>query len=177
MMAVTLLVDWDYAGLALANGVRAPWLDSFFMALTWLGSLAVLLPLAVLAWWLRRDKNTSFVVLALISSSALVHLAKIVAARPRPDFFPSLITMPVDASFPSAHAMQATAFALAWLMQPGRSPGRVESGMLIAAVVLVCMSRLYLQVHFPTDIVAGVMFAALWVWCLRCVLAGREEKQ
>ena len=168
---------WDYAGLAMADAARAPWLDSFFLAITWLGSLAVLLPLAVLVWLHRGDKKASFVALTLISSSALVHAVKLIAERPRPDFFPPLIEMPVDASFPSAHAMQATAFALAWLMQPGKSPGIVESTILLSVVALVGISRLYLQVHFPSDVVVGVMFAALWVLFLRQLLAWRECKQ
>lgn len=168
---------WDYAGLAMADAARAPWLDSFFLAITWLGSLAVLLPLAVFVWWQRGDSKASFVALALLSSSALVHSAKLIAARPRPDVFPPLIDMPVDASFPSAHAMQATAFAMAWLMQPGKSPGMVESSLLLTVAALVCFSRLYLQVHFPSDIIAGVMFAALWVLFLRKLLAWQECKQ
>lgn len=46
--------SWDYAGLALAHAARMPWLDSLFAGLTWLGSLAVLLPLALLVWWRWR---------------------------------------------------------------------------------------------------------------------------
>ena len=165
--------DWDFAGLAMADAVRAPWLDSFFLAITWLGSLAVLLPLALLVWWQQGDRKAGFVALALISSSALVHAVKLIAVRPRPEFFPPLIEMPGDASFPSAHAMQATAFALAWLMQPGKSPGIVESAILLSVVALVGMSRLYLQVHFPSDVVVGVIFATLWVLFLRKLLAWR----
>ncbi|HQQ74041.1 MAG TPA: phosphatase PAP2 family protein [Pseudomonadales bacterium] len=169
--------DWDYAVLALADAARAPWLDSFFLAITSLGSLAVLLPLAVLVWWWRGDKKANFVLLALIGSSALVHAVKLITVRPRPEFFPPLIAMPGDASFPSAHAMQATAFALAWLMQPGKSPGIVESAILLTVVALVGISRLYLQVHFPSDVVVGVIFATLWVLLLRKLLAWRECKQ
>jgi membrane-associated phospholipid phosphatase len=169
--------DWDFAGLAMADAARAPWLDSFFLAITWLGSLAVLLPLALLVWWQQGDRKAGFVALALISSSALVHAVKLIAVRPRPEFFPPLIEMPGDASFPSAHAMQATAFALAWLMQPGKSPGIVESAILLSVVALVGMSRLYLQVHFPSDVVVGVIFATLWVLFLRKLLAWRECKQ
>ncbi len=165
--------DWDFAGLAMADAARAPWLDSFFLAITWLGSLAVLLPLALLVWWQQGDRKAGFVALALISSSALVHAVKLIAVRPRPEFFPPLIEMPGDASFPSAHAMQATAFALAWLMQPGKSPGIVESAILLSVVALVGMSRLYLQVHFPSDVVVGVIFATLWVLFLRKLLAWR----
>jgi undecaprenyl-diphosphatase len=169
--------DWDFAGLAMADAVRAPWLDSFFLAITWLGSLAVLLPLALLVWWQQGDRKAGFVALARISSSALVHAVKLIAVRPRPEFFPPLITMPGDASFPSAHAMQATAFALAWLIRPGKSPALAESFILLVVVTLVCISRLYLQVHFPSDVVVGVIFATLWVLLLRKLLAWWEYKR
>jgi undecaprenyl-diphosphatase len=169
---------WDGGGLALAHALRAPWLDALFGAVTWLGSLMVLLPLALLAWWRWRGKRSaSFVTLALVGASGLGHLAKLLAARPRPDLFPPLIQMPEDWSFPSAHAAQVTAFALAWLLRPGASPRPPEIAVLFAAVALVFASRLYLQVHFPSDIIAGAMLATLWVVLLRRMPAWRESTQ
>jgi membrane-associated phospholipid phosphatase len=170
------IASWDHAGLTLAYALRAPWLDSLFVAVTWLGSLAVLMPVALVVWWRRGNRNASFVALALIGASALVHIVKLIAARPRPDFFPSLISMPEDASFPSAHAMQVTAFALAWLLRPGAVTRRVETVILLVVVVLVGFSRLYLQVHFPSDVIAGVIFALLWVVFLRRLPVWREQK-
>ncbi len=172
---MNVLTAWDHTGLALLHSMRAGWLDSLFRAITWLGSLAVLLPLALLLWWWRRgDRNAAFVALAVIGASALGHLAKLVAARPRPVLFPPLIDMPADWSFPSAHATQVTAFALAWLLRPGAAPGRVEIAVLFSAVTAVFASRLYLQVHFPSDIVAGALLATLWVLLLRRLPAWRE---
>ncbi|NJD35908.1 MAG: phosphatase PAP2 family protein [Betaproteobacteria bacterium] len=177
-MDATQLLDWDHAGLALAHAARAPWLDGLFFSATWLGSLAVLLPLALLLWWRRRgERSAAFVPLALIGTAALVHLLKLIAARPRPELFPPLITMPEDWSFPSAHAAQITAFALAWLLRPGRSPGRLEIAFLAAAAVVVFASRLYLQVHFPSDVIAGAMLATLWVMALRRLPAWQEKRQ
>jgi len=174
-MDLTQLSAWDQAGLALAHAARAPWLDAVFAAVTWLGSLAVLLPLALLLWWRRRgDRIAVFVALALIGASVLGHLTKLVAARPRPDLFPALIDMPADWSFPSAHAAQVTAFALAWLLRPGAAPGRIEIAVLFATVTAVFASRLYLQVHFPSDVVAGALLATLWVLLLRRLTAWRE---
>ena len=175
-MEAARLLDWDHAGLALAHAARTPWLDGVFVVVTWFGSLAVLLPLALLVWWRRRgDRSVAFVALALIGASTLGHLAKLIAARPRPDLFPPLIPMPEDWSFPSAHAAQVTAFVLAWLLQPGTSPGRIEIGFLFATATLVIASRLYLQVHFPSDVIAGALLAALWVLLLRRLPAWREE--
>lgn len=167
--------SWDHAGLALAHAARAPWLDSLFAVVTWLGSLAVLLPLALFVWWRwRGEKSAAFVALALIGAAALGHLVKLLAARPRPDLFPPLITMPEDSSFPSAHAVQVTAFALAWLLRPGAAPRRIEIAVLIATVTAVFASRLYLQVHFPSDVIAGALLATLWVLLLRRLPAWRD---
>ncbi len=177
-MDATQLPAWDQAGLALAHAVRVPWLDGVFLVVTWSGSLAVLLPLALLVWWRRRgERSAVFVALALIGASALGHLIKLIVARPRPDLFPPLIPMPEDWSFPSAHALQVTAFALAWLLRPGTAPGRIEIVVFLAAVALVFASRLYLQVHFPSDVVAGAMLASLWVLLLRRLPAWREATQ
>ena len=176
-MDPTQLPAWDQAGLALAHAARVPWLDGVFVVVTWLGSLAVLLPLALLVWWRRRgERSASFVALALIGASALGHLLKLIAARPRPDLFPPLMAMPEDWSFPSAHAVQVTAFALAWLLRPGAAPGRIEIAALIAAVAVVIASRLYLQVHFPSDVVAGALLATLWVVFLRRLPAWQENR-
>jgi undecaprenyl-diphosphatase len=176
MMEATRLLDWDHAGLMLAHATRAPWLDSLFAAATWLGSLAVLLPLALLVWWRRRgDRSASFVALALTGASAFGHLLKLIVERPRPDLLPPLIPMPEDWSFPSAHAVQVTAFALGWLLRPGAAPGRIEIAVLFATVAVVISSRLYLQVHFPSDVIAGAMLATLWVVLLRRLPAWREN--
>jgi undecaprenyl-diphosphatase len=172
------LLAWDRAGLALAHAARAPWLDVVFAVVTWLGSLAVLLPLALLAWWRwRGERGAAFVALGLMGASALGHLAKLIVERPRPDQFPPLVPMPEDWSFPSAHAVQVTAFALAWLLRPGAAPGWIGIAALLTAVTAVIASRLYLQVHYPSDVIAGALLATLWVVFLRRLPAWREHTQ
>lgn len=176
MQSFLSISAWDGSGLALAHALRAPWLDALFGVVTWLGSLLVLLPLALLAWWRwRGQRSASFVALALVGAAGLAHLAKLFAARPRPDLFPPLVPMPEDWSFPSAHAAQVTAFALAWLLRPGASPGRTEIAVLVAVATLVFVSRLYLQVHFPSDVAAGAVLATLWVLFLRRLPAWRRS--
>jgi undecaprenyl-diphosphatase len=162
----------DAAGLAALHAWADHRLDPAVAALTWLGSIAVLLPLAALLTWRWRrsvpGRVLAFLPLALLGATALAQAAKFLVARPRPDLFPALVTMPPDASFPSAHAMQATAFALAWLLRPGARPAPLAAAAAGLLVLAVAGSRVYLQVHFPTDVLFGMTAAALWVVALRC---------
>jgi len=165
--------DFDRVGLGLAHALRSEWLDGAMERVTWLGSLILLLPLtATVAWLLlrsRRRREAGFLLLALLGASALSHVFKLWVARPRPDLFPALLDMPGDWSFPSAHAMQATAAVVAWLFVTRHSRA-IWAILLGLAVLLVGLSRIYLQVHFPSDVVAGILAAALWVAGLHALL-------
>ncbi len=164
---------FDATGLAVAHGSRNSWLDAAFMAVTGLGSLFVLVPaVAWLAWRPpvgRTRTDAAFVGLALAGAVLIAHLAKFLIDRPRPDLFPALVDMPPDSSFPSAHTLQITAVVAAWLLRPGQTAAPREllaGGMLIAAV---SFSRVYLQVHFPSDVMVGMATALAWVLALRCL--------
>lgn len=168
--------DFDRGGLELADALRAGWLDGVMERATWLGSLMLLLPLTLAGALLllrgQRRREALFVVLALLGSSMLSHVFKLWVARPRPDLFPAWVEMPVDWSFPSAHAMQAVAAALAWVLV-ARHAQAVWAILLGAAALVVGLSRIYLQVHFPSDVVAGALAAVLWVAGLHVLLLRR----
>ena len=103
----------------------------------------------------------------------LAYAGKLLVARPRPELYPALIAMPADLSFPSAHTLQITAFAFAWVLAPGSRPA--WAGVTAAALIIlvVALSRLYLQVHFPSDVVIGMIAGAAWVVGLRLFLGAR----
>lgn len=164
---------FDAAGMALAARGHAPLADAVFRILTWAGSIVVLGPLAlahaVFAWRHQRSPGALFVPLALAGAALLAFAAKIVVDRERPQVA-ALIDMPADASFPSAHALQASAFAMAWLLAPGRGCRQwrmPEKALAILVVALVAWSRLHLQVHYPSDILFGLAAGALWAVSLR----------
>jgi undecaprenyl-diphosphatase len=165
----------DRAGLALANAWRGETADRFFAAITWLGSLWVLVPLFGLAgaalYWHGRGREAAFLVLSLLGAAGIAHLFKLWIARPRPDLYTALTAIPEDASYPSAHTLQAVAAALAILLAlpGGRAPW---AALLLTLAALVGWSRVHLQVHFPTDVIAGGIAAALWVAGLHRLLLG-----
>lgn len=175
----------DRLGLGLANELRGESLDRLMAGVTWLGSLFVLLPLAVLAarWRLRGGYRLEavFFPLALIGSALLAHLAKHWVARPRPALYPLTTALPADWSYPSAHAMQATAAGLALFLILLRHRTALPTRWTLAAllgglVILVGLSRIYLQVHFPSDVLAGGLAAALWVFGLHALFFGQAAK-
>ncbi len=162
----------DSAWASLMNAWQHPLLTGAMGTVTWFGSLFLLLPLALGMGWRERAewRRFAFLPLAVLGAAGVAHVLKWLVDRERPDLFPSLIAMPADASFPSAHAMQVTAFVGAWLLW--RGDARLLPLLLgCTLVLLVAVSRTYLQVHFFSDVVAGIVAGALWAVVLERLLA------
>ena len=158
---------WDVPILTRLHAASAPLWDSLMLSLTHLGGAPVMAILAglVLAWLLYRRRNTQAAFLALaVGGAALLNLAlKQLFHRARPDLWPSL-TPEHDYSFPSGHAMGSLAVVaalvvLAWPTR-WRWPVLILGGLFVLGVGL---SRLYLGVHFPSDVLAGWAASLLWV--------------
>ncbi len=145
--------------------------DYFFSTVTWLGSLAFLLPAtAVLISLLHRYHKKREALLLSISlglAIMIVHTLKLLVKRPRPEIDPLLVSMPTSWSFPSGHTAQAAAFflALAWiaarLLPKPAAQGSIAACTL--AALTIGYSRVYLQVHYPTDVLAGLLVGACGV--------------
>lgn len=172
------VTEFDRIGLGAAHDLRNQSLDRLMAGVTWLGSMVLLLPLTGLtAWCLFREglrRESAFIMLALLSAAALAHLVKLWVARPRPELFPAWSTMPEDWSYPSAHAMQITAAALALFLVSTRRHA-IWAAVLGLVVTGVGLSRIYLQVHFPSDVIAGTLASALWVGGLYALIFRRAS--
>jgi undecaprenyl-diphosphatase len=159
-----------------ANDPLGPhWFEAMARDVTALGSIAVLAmtTLGVAGYLLlNRQRRTALAIAVTVGSGALVSFAlKAAIRRPRPSLVPSVVSA-YTTSFPSGHAMMSavTYLTLAALLAP-KAPRRTKAYLLLLATylaVLVGASRVYLGVHWPTDVLAGWAAGALWT------LAGRR---
>jgi undecaprenyl-diphosphatase len=115
--------------------------------------------ISILPWALARPCLADFVHFAGRGISGAG--AEKSLLRARPELFPSLISIPPDAAFPSGHAAQMMSVAVAiWLVVPAGC--RLALGLVLLTVSLsVGWSRIYLQVHWPSDVMAGWAIGAL----------------
>ncbi len=149
--------------------IRSESLDNFFRTITWLGSLWILLPLFIFfLFWKKPKHNTQKILWAssiFFFSFTTARIMKYLISRERPDFFKGAVPLPHDPSFPSAHTTQAFSFILTlWLILyiTGRPMKTSLFLLLILLATLVMISRVYLQVHFPSDTAAGLLIALFW---------------
>lgn len=160
----------DRMTLEAFDALRGPGLDGFFRAATWLGSGYVLAPAtiaAMAALAARRQWSAARLAgLAYFGASISTWLLKQVIGRERPAIFPALAEIaPGDWSFPSGHATHAAAAALGLGLLAWRHGVRWRGpamALLAGAALVVALSRLYLQVHWPSDLLAGVLVAGFW---------------
>jgi undecaprenyl-diphosphatase len=147
----------------LADPVGPRWFEEMVRDVTALGSTAVLalMVLAVTGFLaMTRRSHAALTVLVSVIGGVLVSQgAKFAFARPRPELVPRGAEA-FTASFPSGHAMMAavvylTLGALLARAQPGRSEKAYILSVAVTLTVLVGASRVYLGVHWPTDVLAG----------------------
>ncbi|MGE3908873.1 MAG: phosphatase PAP2 family protein [Chloroflexota bacterium] len=158
----------DNTVLSALRQVQSPALDQVAWFVSALGSeiLAVIMVLiVVLLVWQRRFGAALGLVVTVVGAQLLNNVLKDWFHRTRPAPVEGLI--PAQAfSFPSGHAMVATAFYLflgylAWRLLAGRARA-VCTAILVLVAVLIGLSRLYLGVHYLTDVVAGYVAGIAW---------------
>jgi undecaprenyl-diphosphatase len=126
----------------------------------------------------RRGATAMRLVLCAGSGVAAANLVKDVFVRTRPDVVPHWVEVS-SLSFPSGHSADASIVylllaVLAVDCVPRRSAGRGLAAAAFALVLLVGLSRVYLGVHWPTDVLAGWAFGAAWAFISAPVVTRRE---
>lgn len=168
------VVHLDHAFTAFLYSIRSEWLSQIFYGLTQLGTREAVFAIGVLATivFLYKRRYTAVLAfwLAMAGTGLSVQYGKKVISRDRPDlvaFYPER-----NFSFPSGHA--TTSMALFGMLGyfghrhlPGRRQRRAALLAAAALILLIGFSRIYLGVHFLSDVLAGFLLGAMWV--LLCI--------
>lgn len=166
---------------SLQNG----WLNAAALAVSTLGlfpiSVVLMLAVAALLWLRRKAVDASIVLLSMVPM-ALGNAIKMLVDRPRPDYL-LLGPMPNNMSFPSGHSIYALLFGgilillAEELIETTLIRRSVQAG-LVLLILAVGASRVYLGVHWPSDIIGGYLFglvALVALLRLRNRLANRQR--
>lgn len=163
----------------LDDPIGPAWIEEVVRDLTAIGGVAVLTltTLAVVGFFLLQRKFASTLyLLTSVGGGLLISMAaKGFFDRPRPDLVP-YDSFVHTASFPSGHSMMAAVayLTLGVLVARTLPPARLKVYVLTLAVVatlLVGISRVYIGVHWPTDVLAGWLGGVVWAFI--CMLGAR----
>lgn len=160
--------QFDRALLTWLEGLRTDVLTDLMLAISWLGSWPTVLLLSALAalivdrWGHTRLRTTVTMLFALVTQLVIVQGLKMAFGRSRPSNVEALTTTS-DASFPSGHASAAAAVTVVlWLAISAVKPRwRVPAGVIaFLGIALMCVSRMYLGVHYLSDVTVGAVVGA-----------------
>lgn len=163
---------FDSTLTAAIDAWRTPARTSAFVAITGLAdtmTATLMVVVVALGWYaFRRRTEALALVVAVAGGAALGFLAKEVYLRDRPLAAQALIPPPTGSSFPSGHALDTLLFygAFAFLIGYAFKRGWQRATLGFAAfavIVLVGVSRVYLGVHYPSDVIASWLLGGAWL--------------
>ncbi len=164
------MTGWDESILFALYSIRTPGGVDFFSTLSHLGGtvmvIAVCISAAIILSRGRVWAHALGMILALAGSVGTAHFLKLLLQYSRPDDFLHAIPA-IGYGFPSAHAAAAMALYgfLAWYVGEKSLRFRILATALAGLIIiLVGLSRMYLGVHFVTDVVGGYLIGIIFVW-------------
>jgi undecaprenyl-diphosphatase len=168
---INMFLEWDQQIANLFYSWRSLILTEIMIFITNLGSTLMIVTLGLVIFWLiwkRHSGEEAWRFLMTLAGGAIMNnLLKEIIKRPRP-----LLTSPLidetSFSFPSGHTMNATVLYLLLVFYMFRFLDRYKLKWffivgLICLVILIGVSRIYLGVHYPSDVAAGFLAGIFWL--------------
>ncbi len=165
----------DTSILLAVKQIHTPLLNKIVIGITTLGDPFILMILSLLfgafLFWKQKWADSLTLVITAVGALGLNFLLKDLFARERPALWERIIDVSYQ-SFPSGHAMISLViygFIGYWLMRRFQGWRNTIITITFLLVIAIGFTRLYLGVHWPTDIVAG--YAAGLVWLSTCIIS------
>ncbi len=174
---------WDSPLLQRFHAHATPNFDALMLLASRLGGITVMVPfvvmIALVLWWRGHLHQSWFLAIGVGGACVFNIIAKMIFARTRPDLWLS-IAPENDYSFPSGHSMLSMAVIasilfLVWQWKLARSLQVLATLFGAAFVAWVGLSRLYLGVHFPSDVIAGWCASLAWVSAVHLLWTRHES--
>jgi undecaprenyl-diphosphatase len=177
--------QFDNAIRATVHQHAAPWLTVVMSRITllgdWMGILAGTCCLLLICGWRRKWGVARLVLVTMAGAGLLDATLKLAFHRPRPD--PFVGTKPSTWSFPSGHALVSLCFygLIAGILSLRRTRRRWERTLIWTGAALLVgtigFSRIYLGVHWPSDVLAGYAAGLIWMGTVRALGSATEKDQ
>jgi len=161
---------FDVAALQWLGAHHTPWLTTIMTEVTPLGTGIVVMAIvgvtAAFLWHTEHKISAQLLLAATAGNIVLNNVLKLSFDRARPNVF-EWQTHAASSSFPSGHAMSATvvygtvAYLLARLQKQAWSRA-ITLATAIIMIALICTTRLYLGVHYPSDVIGGIVVGLAW---------------
>jgi membrane-associated phospholipid phosphatase len=158
-------MEWQLSTLQWIQGFKHPLLDIFFSYITMSAEETFFIVFAAFGLWCYNKTLAQRVGFAFITSTALNPFLKSLFAVDRPIGQEAIESLRIHTAegyaFPSGHTQGATSFWFGLLLY---FKHRWVTVVSVSMIVLVALSRMYLGVHWPVDVVAGIAFGIAWVF-------------
>ncbi|MFS0689509.1 phosphatase PAP2 family protein [Sporosarcina sp. 179-K 8C2 HS] len=180
-----MIGGFDRSVIDAIQGLEAPWLTSIMLAFTFIGSTKVVMFLTtavtvLLIWKFGTRSLAYFFFFTMIGTIILFQALKLVYKRPRPEFH--RLAEVGGYSFPSGHAMMAFSlyvlFTYLFWRHIQSTAGRIALvAFAIFMFVMISASRIYLGVHYPSDILGGAIASAFWLTLMAFLFVLSEKRK
>lgn len=167
------LIKW------IQDNLRNNFFDIIFKIITELGDKMVFILVVIILFWAVNKRFAYKFLFAFIGSAFVNQIAKVIVMRPRPFKEPGILSVGKESSgysFPSGHSQSTGIIFYSFNDEYGKN-NKLVRGLLIALLILVPFSRMYLAQHYLTDVLVGTIIGIISAVVMYLVFDWFKEKE